>query len=57
VNNIGDLLEERTIAQKRAFIRGFVKALVVRGGEARIESTLPGQSVIPELAEGKRVLS
>lgn len=56
VSNIGDLLAEGTIAQKRAFIKGFVKALVVKDGEVRMEYTLPDQPVTLKLAEGDGVL-
>ena len=57
VSNIDDLLAEGTIAQKRAFIRGFVKALTVKDGQVRMEYTLPEQPVPSKLAEGDGVLS
>jgi hypothetical protein len=56
VSNIDDLLAEGTIAQKRAFIRGFVKALPVKNSQVRMECTLPEQPLPLKLAEGDGVL-
>ncbi len=47
------LLEEGTIAEKRAFIRGFVKQLAVKDGVALLEYTLPLASSTFSLLEGQ----
>ena len=47
------LLEEGTIAEKRAFVRGFVKQLTVKDGVATLEYTLPLASSTLSLIEGK----
>jgi site-specific DNA recombinase len=47
------LLEEGTIAEKRAFVRGFVRQLTVGDGVATLEYTLPLASSTLSLVEGK----
>ena len=47
------LLEEGTIAEKRAFVRGFVRQLTVKDGVATLEYTLPLASSTLSLIEGK----
>jgi hypothetical protein len=47
------LLEEGTIAEKRTFVRGFVKRLVVKDGIVILEYTLPLASSTLSLIEGK----
>jgi hypothetical protein len=47
------LLEEGTIAEKRAFVRGFVRQLTVTDGVATMEYTLPLASSTLSLIEGK----
>jgi hypothetical protein len=47
------LLEEGTVAEKRAFIRGFVRQLTVKDGVATLEYTLPMPSSELSLIEGK----
>ena len=47
------LLEEGTIAEKRAFVRGFVRQLTVKDEVATLEYTLPLASSTLSLIEGK----
>lgn len=52
------LLEEETIAEKRAFIRGFIKQLTVKDGVATLEYTLPlASSTLSLIEEKEEVLS
>ena len=47
------LLDEGTVAEKRAFVRGFVRQLTVKDGIATLEYTLPLASSTLSLSEGK----
>ncbi len=51
------MLEEGTIAEKRAFIRGFVRQLTVGDGVANLEYTFPLVSSILSLESKDEVLS